>query len=857
MQNVVFEKISLRNVRCHEHMEMEFPMGQFSVLVGKNGQGKSTVYKAISMALYGDDGAKEGERASISDMVNNKVGKDFEIIFTFLVDENRYRIELYYKHKKQHNNMFLFRNDIDISGATKSDTYEKIKNILVPRDVYHNIVYFNQQVKDFFTSLTNSKQKEIFDAILDLYEYETYYKRTDSKMKELSISIESEDHRMVVLEASIPEQEDKLKMMEDIKGSKELENDRNIIIRQSKEAFEEKEIWELEQEKKTLNFDQKEIDKWTSQKAKLENQKELLEASEAKIEGQVVEERDQLLSTLEKDSDAVLSKTKNEIEVNFNDRQEEVNGSIKSILQQMSSIQEKFDTTSKDHDFEEFRKEKEKETSFIYNEISALDSQYSTIELFDDKSLRLKSLFSKKDEIQIKANQLDVKVQKNEFDIEKLQREINTDKASLEEESPICPKCGRKLDEEHKEKIRKELQGNISCLEILIGHLDDYKRQLIQAREECGLADQIIESDTKKFDDQIKSREDKKTKEREILQRKLSLIESEINEVRTKRDVFVQEMKSKIEEEKRKLLKQKQELEDKISFMVQHKISEILNAEEKAQKDLLQSKEEQIKKFSELIQQKLKEVKDQILDMEKLFEEADQMLRSLLENKNRVDEIEKLTFSKNETIKSLQSEIKTLQNFTYDCSKILETSQKIETVKKEKDQIQSSIQKVKREMEILTFWKEAFSDRGIKSMLIDSAVPFMNRVVREELDRVAPGVFTVSFDTLSTTKGGEIRDKFSVNVLHNIKGTDQHKLLSGGEKRLIDLCCMRALKLLAENLYQKKFFVTLYDEVLDSLDDDNSFAFCQLMKIVSSDQHVSLITHELLDNVEADQVYRF
>jgi ABC-type lipoprotein export system ATPase subunit len=143
-------------------------------------------------------------------------------------------------------------------------------------------------------------------------------------------------------------------------------------------------------------------------------------------------------------------------------------------------------------------------------------------------------------------------------------------------------------------------------------------------------------------------------------------------------------------------------------------------------------------------------------------------------------------------------------------------------------------------------------------MLIDVAIPHMNQCVREELDRVCPGTFTVSFDTLSETKSGNIRDKFSINIIHNIKCATGHKKLSGGEKRIIDFCCMSALRSLAEKLYGKMFGHIFYDEVLDSLDSESRELFCRSMKNQSNDhRNITMVTHALTEDVDPDRVFPF
>ena len=74
------------------------------------------------------------------------------------------------------------KNGVDISANGKMDTYRLIEKTIIPKDVYHNIYYFTQQAKNFFTALPNSEQKAIFDSILDLSDYDKYYENWRSQI---------------------------------------------------------------------------------------------------------------------------------------------------------------------------------------------------------------------------------------------------------------------------------------------------------------------------------------------------------------------------------------------------------------------------------------------------------------------------------------------------------------------------------------------------------------------------------------------------------------------------------------------------------------------------------------------------
>jgi len=166
----------------------------------------------------------------------------------------------------------------------------------------------------------------------------------------------------------------------------------------------------------------------------------------------------------------------------------------------------------------------------------------------------------------------------------------------------------------------------------------------------------------------------------------------------------------------------------------------------------------------------------------------------------------------------------------------------------------AKIQEKRELLMMVEFWVDMFSDRGIPSMLIDDSIPTLNKIMKEELEKIAPGKYIFHFDTLSTMKSGDVRDKISVNVLNLDNGADKYCMLSGGEKRQIDVCCMRALRMLTEDLYQKNINITLLDEILDSLDEDNTSMFCQNLKILSKGQNITLITHSLANSSECDRV---
>ncbi len=54
--NINFQKIRMKNVRCHTDFELEFKNGSLTAVVGPNGSGKSSIMLSLMMGLFGDSG---------------------------------------------------------------------------------------------------------------------------------------------------------------------------------------------------------------------------------------------------------------------------------------------------------------------------------------------------------------------------------------------------------------------------------------------------------------------------------------------------------------------------------------------------------------------------------------------------------------------------------------------------------------------------------------------------------------------------------------------------------------------------------------------------------------------------------
>jgi len=182
---------------------------------------------------------------------------------------------------------------------------------------------------------------------------------------------------------------------------------------------------------------------------------------------------------------------------------------------------------------------------------------------------------------------------------------------------------------------------------------------------------------------------------------------------------------------------------------------------------------------------------------------------------------------------------------------------KLEELRSKTEEYQTNKETLERELKMVQFWRIGFSPSGIQSMLIDEAIPFMNEKIAEYMYKLSNGRYSVTFDTLKATKAGEFRDKISVEVFDNTTHADARVKLSGGQERIVDIGTILTLCDLQSMIQDVEFNLLLFDEIFDALDDENIGFVANLIKMVSKDKWVGVISHRHIDQIESDEVLSF
>lgn len=113
---------------------------------------------------------------------------------------------------------------------------------------------------------------------------------------------------------------------------------------------------------------------------------------------------------------------------------------------------------------------------------------------------------------------------------------------------------------------------------------------------------------------------------------------------------------------------------------------------------------------------------------------------------------------------------------------------------------------------------QVFGSGGVRAHVLDTVTPFLNEQTREYLGALSDGNIHATWTTLTKSAKGELKEKFSINVV-NDKGASSFQGLSGGEKRKVRLATCLALQDLVASRATKPIELFVGDEIDDALDN--------------------------------------
>jgi DNA repair exonuclease SbcCD ATPase subunit len=502
MRKIEFKKIYMENYTLFiDPMELQFN-GNLLLITGPNGTGKTSMFDCIPYTLYGV--TSKGHHGD--DVLNDIVKKNCFTSVDFTLDEIPYRVERYHKHSSKGSNVFLYKDNQDKPYKVgHTDVVKEIENLILHKNLFMNMLYFGQKVKDFFTNLTDSKKEEIFRKILDLQIFGEWYKEADKRIKDIDNSIvEIQKNR----ESSI----------------QVLNNVNQDIIRfdQEKQEFEE-------EKKKIIDILEKEI----------HNNKYKIQASNEDLE-KAKNELQEVVGRLEKIAD--------------------VSNSMQRLDEKLISFKSEIDRKRLEKESE--LKEKRREEGDLFQKEIKIKKE-EIVKIYENSS---KELIDKQNELTRQMNEIKSKeniIENNISHIIKDRDNILHD--VMEKDISVCPTCRQKIDDSTKVYLKQE----VDKLNIQILNLNHDVQNLHHEYDSIkGSYDEITKVFNSKLEDLNNQKEQLSQDESSTISKLDIKLSNVLNELNEKAKFHYTQYQNEIDIEKEKLRNDKNKYDELLQLKV-------------------------------------------------------------------------------------------------------------------------------------------------------------------------------------------------------------------------------------------------------------------------------------------------
>ena len=617
------------------------------LITGKTGSGKSTLFDAITYALYNKT---TGGKDIASLRTKTALDKDkTQVTFDFELSGKKYRIERTLAYLKAGNKnltsgkvALMQYNDekLEVIATKEQEVKEKVEELIGLDDKqFCQIIILPQgKFKEFLLS-KSSEKKETLRSLFNTYFYQKFVEQLQEQAKTLDSSHKQKEKELITRfeQFDIEEELTKFEYLKD----ENFEEILSIIHSQEKKIkIEKKELLKLERsfskEKEKFIELSKLNDKFTQLKnnkleleelsekedyygklrLEVEKLKELQKSKDKIIEYSTLLNKQSQLRKLEKD--LLIDTEKYKLDLKNNKKLELV------LNEQKNNI-------------EELRKETI-DYKFFYNNFEEIASAKTNIEIYSKKLKDLilkKETFSElesniKDEkkchlelneekniLESSVGKLKLEILKKEQDVEKLE-EYNNRLSEINDKSLKLTIDKKQLEELEVEKDKLEQEVTLLNKNKEQEILNDFLLKLHEG-DDCPLCKQKIEHlpeipDLVVIDDNLEKSLQKVNKDIIQLETLIKKDEEEIGKIST-------------------LLKN---LEDTINFKAKEELSQ-LEDELKAENIKLTD----ISKVIKTSEDKIKGLNQEIEKLSELFKNEDEIKQNHLEAKNKIEQFEK------------------------------------------------------------------------------------------------------------------------------------------------------------------------------------------------------------------------
>lgn len=224
------ENVKIRNFRSIRSLDFKIDSRGLTLISGKNGQGKSSIYSAILYALFNK--TQKGQTADA--IINDVTKKDTAVILSYENAGVKYRVERYRKHKDNHNKVLFYVNGVEKTSSSNKLTDSLIEDSVgMSFDTMLNSFVLGDSLVTSFSKSTDKQRKEIIEDITNISIYKQASSVASDKYKEAKEVLDSTGRTKSNLEIEVASLNKQL----ELEKSQEKQREENIsYAKQSYEA---------------------------------------------------------------------------------------------------------------------------------------------------------------------------------------------------------------------------------------------------------------------------------------------------------------------------------------------------------------------------------------------------------------------------------------------------------------------------------------------------------------------------------------------------------------------------------------------------------------------------------------------
>lgn len=811
--------LSLRGFLSYQQpTEIDFTLIDVACISGANGAGKSSIFDAITWALFGV--ARKTDDTIIHTHPQVKAA---EVVLIFEYEHNLYRIQRTRPRNatvrlefqialpetipdpidKESLSQIRWRS---LTERTLRETQAQIERILrLDYETFTNASFFLQGKADQFTTQNPTNRKKILSNILGLEIWEEYKQRAIDRRKSVENQIELIDQTLMEIERELSEEETRRARLQ------QIETELATIQQQRKEQAElvasyRQQIAALEEQKRSLEELYKQVEtveqtaqelarKLTDRRAELANYQELLNRS-PQIEESY--QRYQILKTeLDTFEQALLNFT--DLEKQLQALQAELDAQRARLEQERSHLEEK-----------QKRAEAARQNLLaLQTEIGRIHAQHQA------KEAELALCLQAEQEVQALQEQINNLKGQNKHLMEEMKKLRNRiDTLQTESSAATCPLCGQPLSPEDRHhlvhnleeegKTRKEQylanQAQIAQWEEKASALQKQSQQRGQIEKSLRQLEGEREKLTVRLNNEeelLKDWEQNGAPRWQTVQEQLQN-ESFLPELREK----MQEIGGKIQAlgYDRQAHAQARQLENELRPVVAE-YQTLLQAQ--AVIPPLTREIQELEKQQQSLQQQQENLLQAWRSAQALMEEAQKRAPDLMAAERELKRLEEAESELNRQLGAARQLVDVLKD-------LKKRAQKLQAERTEKATLVSRYKILER----------AFGKDGVPALLIEQALPQIEERANQILYRLSDGNMSLRFNTQAKykdTRRQDLRETLEIQI-SDANGTRDYELFSGGEAFRINFAIRLAISELLAHRAGARLQTLVIDEGFGSQD---------------------------------------